>query len=122
MIQRVILLDFCYSGNFGSVLNKPSRVIVTSTEDNKISWYYWSWRLDETDKEIFGSSGSTFFHPFWEKIKEGATLQEAYQYGKEKCLRWSYIDPKSKNVTQNQDPQMYTQNRTIWEEFVYFYP
>jgi len=120
--KMILLLDFCYSGNFGSVLIKPGRVIVASAEDNKISWYYWNWRLNETDKKIFGSSGSVFFHPFWNKVKEGATIQEAYQYGREKCLRWSNFDPKSKNIIQNQNPQIYTQERTICEEFVFFYP
>ncbi len=105
----VVLLDFCNSGNFASSLIGPGRIIVASAADNNDAWYYWESGtiLKETSKEIFGNSGSIFFHPFWKKIGEGGTIEEAYEYGKEQMLRWAIIDPENRYVVEHQDPQMF---------------
>lgn len=122
--RMTIFLDFCYSGDFGKSVVAPGRTAVCSSEDKKESWYYWNWGLclNSTEKAIFGDSGSTFFHPLWKKIGEGATLQEAFRYAKEQCYRWGLIDPNSASITQAQDPQMYIGERGILDEFVFFYP
>lgn len=122
--HMVVLLDFCFSGNFAKSLEKPGRLVICSAENGKESWYYWNWArlLNETDKAIFGDSGSTFFHPFWRRMGEGATLEEAFEYGKEESFRWGYIDNRSKNTTQIQNPQMYIRERNLLESFVFFYP
>ena len=122
--RMVILLDFCFSGNFAESLVEPGRTIVSSAEGNKVCWDYWDWspHLNDSNKAIFGDSGSAFFHPFWNKLSEGTPLQEAYEYGKEQCFRWGFIDTESKNITQSQNPQMYVKERTLLENFVFFFP
>ena len=122
--RMIILLDFCFSGNFADSLIKPGRIIVCSSEDNKISWCYWNWssKLNSTLKEIFGSSGSAFFHPFWKKLGEGATLEEAFEYGKQQLVHWGYIDPKSKDVVQAQNPRLFIIERSFVEEFLHYFP
>ncbi|RLF51234.1 MAG: hypothetical protein DRN11_03145, partial [Thermoplasmata archaeon] len=46
-------------------------------------------------------SGSYFFHPFWEKIDENASIKEAYEYA---C---SYVQPgENKNVSEIQHLQL----------------
>jgi hypothetical protein len=119
-----IFLDFCYSGNFARSLAKAGRRVIYAAEDSREEWFYWSWRdlLNETDRATFGNSGSAFFHPFWKKFSEGSTVYEALQYGKEQCLRWGSIDSKSRSMTQVQNPGIYTQERSFWEDFVFHYP
>ena len=107
--KMVVLLDFCHSGNFASSLIEPGRIIVASAAGNNEAYYYWEAgnMLSEANKEIFGNAGSVFFHPFWKMIKEGRTIEEAYEYGKEQMLRWAIIDPKSRYAVEIQDPQMF---------------
>ena len=120
----LILLDFCYSGTFGSFLEKPGRSIVCAAEDNKIAWNYWDWgeTLNETNKAIFGPAGSAFFHPFWKKFGEGATLRESFEHGWMECYRWGLIDPDSKTVTHSQNPQISTIKRDMFENLVFSFP
>lgn len=119
-----IFLDFCYSGSFARSLVKAGRLIIYAAEDNKEGWFYWNWRddLNETDRATFGNSGSAFFHPFWKKFSEGSTVYEALQYGKEQCLRWGSIDSNSSSMTQVQNPGIYAQQRSFWEDFMFYYP
>jgi len=107
--EIVVLLDFCHSGNFASSLIEPRRIIVASAADNNEAGYYWEAgnRLSESNKEIFGNAGSVFFHPFWKRIGEGGTIEEAYEYGKEQMHRWAIIDPKNSYTVESQDPQMF---------------
>jgi hypothetical protein len=123
----VILLDFCYSGDFAKSLEKSGRLIISAAEDSKESWFYWDWakELNATEIAVFGNSGSAFFHPFWKRYGEGATIDDAFNYGKEKCFRWGFIDTKNvraKNVTQTQNPQIYVGDRTFLENFVFLFP
>jgi hypothetical protein len=125
--QLTILLDFCFSGNFAKPLEDSGRSIVSAAEDDKESWYYWNWggQLNTTDKAIYGNSGSAFFHPFWKKFSEGATIEEAFNYGREECIRWGDTDntnPRARNVVQVQNAQIFSINRTVFENFVYFFP
>lgn len=120
--RMVIYLDFCYSGAFSKSISKPGRLIICSAEDNKEAWFYWNWHLNETERAIFGSSGSAFFHPFWKKLSEGATLNDAFEYGRQQCLRWGFIDTDSRNMTQNQNPQMLNIERNIIDKFIFFFP
>ena len=122
-----ILLDFCYSGDFAGSLKDTGRLIVSAAEDGKESWYYWDWArlLNTTNKAVYGNSGSAFFHPFWKKFGEGTTIEDAYDYGKGECVRWGSIDTRNaraKNVTQIQNPQIYSIYRTDLEKFVFFFP
>lgn len=105
--QTVFLLDFCYSGNFANALvDKPNRLIVTSSDSIHESWYYWNWNLNSSDRVVYGSSGSAFFHPFWKRLDEGATIQGAFSYAREMCLHWGDIDSEGKNIATTQNPQI----------------
>jgi len=119
-----IFLDFCYSGDFGKSITTLGRIVVCSSEDKRESWYYWDWGpyLDSTERAVFGDSGSAFFHPFWKKMGEGATLQESFGYAREQCYNWGLIDPSSRSTTQAQNPQMYIEERSILDEFISLYP
>lgn len=107
--EIVVLLDFCNSGNFASSLIGPGRIIVASAADNNDAEYYWESAtiLKGTNKEVFGNSGSIFFHPFWKKIGEGGTIKEAYEYGRSQMQRWAIIDPEDRDNIIYQDPQIF---------------
>jgi len=122
--RLMIFLDFCYSGNFAKSLERPGRLIVSASEDVQEAWFYWDWArsLNDTNTAIFGNSGSAFFHPFWKKLDEGESIEQAFEYGKQECYRWGFIDGKSKNVTQAQNPQMYFKEMDPLEKFIFFFP
>ena len=119
----VILADFCYSGNFISSLAEPGRICISSSENDKISWYYWDWTesFSEDYKGIFGNSGSVFFHPFWVKIKQGYSFQEAFSYANETYKRWINVDPDSKETVEAQNPQISAKERTFIDEVLRFF-
>jgi len=119
-----VLADLCYSGNFISSLRKQGRVLIASAADNKEGRFYWGWahNLSDVDRTIFGNSGSTFFHPFWNKLSQDGNFQEAYEYARQQCRHWGDIDSNAKNTTENQNPEMLILERTLFEEFLRHFP
>lgn len=104
----IILLDFCYSGNFISSLKASNKLIITASDGSHQAWNYWDWtNLTGEDKTIYGDSGSAFFHPFWYSLKYNGDYVTAFNYGKEKCIEWGEIDIKGKNMTYYQNPQLF---------------
>ena len=104
----IYFLDFCYSGKFATSV-RANGVFVSSADSEHEGWFYWDWAntLSETDKRIFGNSGSVFFHPFWKEVGKGNSLENAFLYAKAMCTHWADIDPMSANITRTQNPQMF---------------
>jgi hypothetical protein len=116
--KMIILLDFCYSGNLLPYLKAPDRIIITASDGNHQSWFYWNWNLTGENKTIYGDSGSAFFHPFWVSLKYDANYETAFYYGKEKCEKWGDIDITSINVTKYQNPQLFIGNDFLSTIFI----
>lgn len=119
--ERVIVLaDFCSSGNFISSLTAPGRICISSCEGNKVSWYYWDFgkNLSEDDKDIFGDSGSVFFHPFWVKVEQGYYFEDAFSYANHTYRRWINIEHsiEGKEVVEIQNPQIIVKDRGFVDE------
>ncbi|MBN1215422.1 MAG: hypothetical protein JXA99_08250 [Candidatus Lokiarchaeota archaeon] len=81
-VKRMIInADFCYSGNFlnenqnigNSWYDITNSILISSSSDN-LSWY---WR-DNTN--VDGFAGSWFFHQFWYKLNQSASIEEAFNY------------------------------------------
>lgn len=75
--KMLIYLDFCYSGGFVNDLkhmdeNGKERIIITAT--------------DAETTGMFGSnSGSRFFTPFWNNLKSGKKIKDAFDNAKDTC-------------------------------------
>jgi len=121
--DAVVLLDSCYSWAFATpLIQNGNFTVVSSTDCCHVGWYYWGWAnyLSDEDKAIFGNCGSVFFHPFWVKIKQGYSIEEAFNYGREMCIRWAKIDPEGGSFTKKQNPQLYLSpkmrsNNNFWK-------
>jgi len=117
----VLLLDFCYSGGFLGSKFPFTGTYITSASDGNVALFYWNWvNLTAADKAIFGASGSVFFHPFWNKVAEGRSLREAYDYARAQLLRWADIDPTmyrdfrvARDVVKRQQPLMYVKEAGV---------
>ena len=117
----VLLLDFCYSGGFLGNSYPFAGAYITSVSGGNIALFYWNWvNLTNSDKAIFGASGSVFFHPFWNMVAEGKSLREAYNYAKVQLLHWGEIDPTmyrdfrvARDVVKRQQPIMYVKEAGI---------
>jgi hypothetical protein len=122
--KMIILLDFCYSGDFNVTLNKPGRTLITASANNVKSWFYWDWGryLSPDNKRIFGDSGSAFFHPFWLKWNENTSIEDAYLYGNEQHVKWVDIFEESRDIIEVQKPQFFIKKRSFLDKFIFFYP
>jgi len=76
--------------------------------------------LTAADTAIFGASGSVFFHPFWNKVAEGESLREAYDYARGQLPHWADIDPTmyrdfrvARDVVKRQQPVMYVEEAGV---------
>jgi len=106
--QIVVLLDFCYSGRFFQrLVGQQNLVIVSSSDEHHMSWFYWDWSLVDSERAVFGRSGSSFFHPFWTRIEKNETVEEAYLYAKTMCSHWGDVDHTSKSVVDFQNPRIW---------------
>ncbi|WP_069471890.1 WD40 repeat domain-containing protein [Candidatus Marithrix sp. Canyon 246] len=63
-IQQIIIMDTCYSGSFIDELSQPGRIIISSTDDNSISWKI---------KEM------SFSDTFLLSLRRGMNLMEAFK-------------------------------------------
>jgi hypothetical protein len=89
-----LLLDFCYSGSFVGSHYPFKGVYVWAASDNNLDLFYWNFKnMPEGAKAVYGESGSVFFHPFWDAVKEGMGVIDAFQYGRSQLLNWHRVDP-----------------------------
>jgi hypothetical protein len=117
----IVLADFCYSGDFIKPLVSAGRTCVSSTSEGEIGWYYWDSAsyLSPSQKDIFGNSGSVFFHPFWKRIGEGASIEEAFQFASTCYGQWKDIVPRSKETIDHMNPKIYHRERSFFETIIY---
>mgnify|MGYP001098694940 CR=1 FL=1 len=116
--KLVILADFCYSGEFIDSSIGPGRICISSCDEER-GWYYWNWNLSGTVKELFGSSGSVFFHPFWNKIAQGASPEEAFDFANKHYRDWEKVDLRNKEIIELQTPKMVVKERSFFENIGY---
>jgi glycosylphosphatidylinositol transamidase (GPIT) subunit GPI8 len=76
--RMTVLVDSCYSGGFISSLDGANRIAVsaTSIDDGLNTAKYWA----EANPPSVPYAGSWFFHPFWERIDAGDSIQSALDY------------------------------------------
>jgi len=55
-------------------LNAPGESRISISAANNITAWYW------TSSNASHYAGSWFFHPFWERLKTGVSINSAYQY------------------------------------------
>lgn len=90
--EIVTLLDFCYSGKFASnLIDSENRVVVSSSDAYHEGWFYWNFNLPDSERAIFGSSGSSFFHPFWKMIQKNCSIEDSFNYAKVMCAHWGIL-------------------------------
>lgn len=89
-----LFLDFCFSGSFVGDRRPFQGVYVWAASGNNLDLFYWNYKyMPEGLEAVFGESGSVFFHPFWEAIKGGSGVVDAFQYGRSQLLKWQRVDP-----------------------------
>ena len=96
--KMVILLDFCYSGGFISHLDKPKRIIITASDEDKTANFYY-WKRLNPPKALGGRS--EFFGPFWEAINGSKKIKDAFNDAKKVKSKTD----STKTVAQRQNPQ-----------------
>ncbi|MEA2054570.1 MAG: PKD domain-containing protein [Candidatus Thermoplasmatota archaeon] len=101
--RLTILVDTCYSGDFIDASSDPGFDSGIDNETNRIliseSGHCAGWSYTSSTEDNW--AGSFFFHPFFEKIDEGKSIREAYDYAV------SYIPSgEIKNVSELQDSQL----------------
>ncbi|NVM02163.1 MAG: hypothetical protein HWN67_07495 [Candidatus Helarchaeota archaeon] len=69
--RLALFVDCCFSGNFIDSLNASNRILVSAAGPNRLSWY---WTMAKPQYW----AGSWFFHPFWEDLNNGLTIQQAF--------------------------------------------
>ena len=119
----ILLLDFCYSGSFLENRFPFVGTYISSASDGNVALFHWNWvNLTAADTAIFGASGSVFFHPFWNKVAEGRSLREAYDYARVQLLHWADIDPTmyrdfrvARDVVKRQQPVMYVKEAGVYD-------
>lgn len=76
--RMTILIDMCRTGNFTNsslgLTEESNRLIIGAAGDINNIAHAW---FDANSNHF---AGSWFFHPFWERINAGESVQQAYQY------------------------------------------
>ncbi|MFX0135291.1 MAG: C13 family peptidase, partial [Candidatus Hodarchaeota archaeon] len=68
--RLALFVDCCFSENFIDSLTATNRILVAAAGLNRLSWY---WTMAKPQYW----AGSWYFHPFWEAINNGLTIQQA---------------------------------------------
>ena len=74
------LTDFCHSGDFNTQVDTPALnnvIYVAAAGDGNLAWYW----MDKTTWPAQPYAGSWFYHPFWERINGGWSIEQAYTHG-----------------------------------------
>ena len=114
--RMIILIDTCYSGDFidapGNVgfdsgIDDETNRILVSASGHCPAWYWIS-------ASRYHWAGSLFFHPFFEKINEGKSVREAYEYA------LSYMPLQNPQITDNiGDVNKYSFVKNLFPNFVW---
>jgi hypothetical protein len=76
--RMTVLVDSCYSGDFIDPLSESGRILVSASgPPGENLAKYWT-GVDPSENISY--AGSWFFHPFWERIDAGYSIQAAYNY------------------------------------------
>lgn len=96
--RMTVLVDSCFTGNFISPLSGTNRILVAAAGDDNLAKYW----VEATAEHY---AGSWFFHPFWERIDAGDSIQSAYNNACNTVP--TSIGPNAgQTVTQIQNPQL----------------
>ena len=108
--KMVLILDFCYAGNFASNLLASNRIIISSVTNNEEMWCYWNWgnylayNNMNNMLEMFGDSGTVFSHPFWNAIIKNNTLIDAFNYANSSFRNWTIVSKESQYIVNGMHP------------------
>ncbi|MBS3815272.1 MAG: PKD domain-containing protein [Hadesarchaea archaeon] len=79
--QLIVMVDSCYSGQFIEDLDDGERILISASGppgDNLAK--YWT---GVNPFENIPFAGSWFFHPFWERIETGDSIEAAYNHARD---------------------------------------